>query len=153
MKIVVLAVGKLRSKALKEICDEYLSRLKRYGAAEVVEVKASEGLAPEKAVEAECAQLLKNIEATDTVFILDERGKEYRSVELSQLIMSLEIKSIKRAIIVLGGAYGLNDMIRRKGSLVSLSKMTLPHELCRALLLEQLYRARTIQRGEPYHHE
>jgi len=153
MKIVVLAVGKLRSKALKEVCDEYLSRLKRYGAADVVEVKAADGLSPEKSVEAECAQLIKNIEPTDTVWILDERGKEYRSTELSKMIMSLEIKSIKRLIIVLGGAYGLTDAVRSKGMLLALSKMTLPHELCRTLLLEQLYRARTIQRGEPYHHE
>lgn len=153
MKIVVLTVGKLRSKALKEVCDEYLARLKRYGSAEIVEVKASEGLAPEKAIEVECSNLIKNIEPTDTVWVLDERGKEYRSIELSNMIMSLEIKSVKRLIIVLGGAYGLNASVRSKGSLLSLSKMTLPHELCRALLLEQLYRARTIQRDEPYHHE
>lgn len=153
MKIVVLVVGKMRSKALKDVCDEYLARLKRYGPAEVVEVKAADGLSPEKSIEAECANLIKNIEPTDTVWVLDERGKEYRSIELSKMIMSLEIKSIKRLIIVLGGAYGLTDLIRSKGALLALSKMTLPHELCRALLLEQLYRARTIQRGEPYHHE
>lgn len=153
MKIVVLVVGKLRSKALKEVCDEYLSRLKRYGPAEVVEVKAADGLSPEKSVEAECAQLLKNFEPNDTVWVLDERGKEYRSVDLSKMIMSLEVKSVKRLIIILGGAYGLTDSVRSKGMLLALSKMTLPHELCRVLLLEQLYRARTIQRGEPYHHE
>jgi len=153
MKIVVLTVGKLRSKALKDVCDEYLARLKRYGSAEILEVKAADGLSPKKSIEAECANLMKNILPTDTVWILDERGKEYRSTELSNMIMRLEITSTKRLIIVLGGAYGLTDFVRSKGSLLALSKMTLPHELCRALLLEQLYRARTIQRGEPYHHE
>ena len=153
MKITLLAVGKMRSKALKEVCDDYLARLNRYGSAEVVEVKAAEGLAPKEAAEQECSRLLKELQPSDTLFILDERGSQMRSKELSELILKLEINSIKRMVLVLGGAYGLNDLVRSKGRLLSFSKMTLPHELCRALALEQLYRARTIQRNEPYHHE
>jgi 23S rRNA (pseudouridine1915-N3)-methyltransferase len=97
--------------------------------------------------------LIKELNSTDTVWILDERGSQMRSKELSEAILKLEINSIKRLVLILGGAYGLNDTVRSKGRLLSFSKMTLPHELCRALALEQLYRARTIQRNEPYHHE
>jgi 23S rRNA (pseudouridine1915-N3)-methyltransferase len=153
MKLTLLAVGKMRSKALKEVCDDYLARLKRYGTAEVVEVKAAEGLAPKEATEQECLRILKEINSSDTVWILDERGAQMRSKELSETILKLEINSTKRLVLILGGAYGLNDTVRSKGRLLSFSKMTLPHELCRALALEQLYRARTIQRNEPYHHE
>lgn len=153
MKLILLAVGKMRSKALKDVCDDYLARLKRYGAAEVVEVKAAEGFAPKEAAEQECSRLLKELNSTDTVWILDERGPQMRSKELSEVILKLEINSEKRLVLILGGAYGLNEAVRAKGRLLSFSKMTLPHELCRALALEQLYRARTIQRNEPYHHE
>lgn len=153
MKITLLVVGKMRSAALKEVCEDYLSRLKRYGPAEVIEVKAAEGLAPKEASQLECERLLKEINPGDTIYILDERGQQMRSKELSELILKLEINSTKRIVMILGGAYGLNDIVRAKGRLLSFSKMTLPHELCRALALEQLYRARTIQRNEPYHHE
>ena len=77
-----------------------------------------------------------------------------RSVRRSfrKVLKDLELRSTKRLVLILGGAYGLSDEIRRRGTLLSLSKMTFPHELCRAVALEQLYRARTIQNGEPYHH-
>jgi 23S rRNA (pseudouridine1915-N3)-methyltransferase len=152
MKIVLLSVGKMKNGALKEVCAEYLARLKRYGPAEVLEVKAAEGLVPDKAVELECERLLNCLEPADTVWILDEKGKQFTSVELADGILKLEINSIKRLVLILGGAYGLNSATKKRGANIALSKMTLPHELCRAIALEQLYRARTIQRGEPYHH-
>lgn len=152
MKIVLLAVGKLRSKPLKEVCDDYLSRLARFGAAEVREVKASESATAEQSVAQECARILEAVEPSDQVCILDERGVQLSSVELCTLIKSHEMRGTKRLVFVLGGAYGLSDEVRKRGKLISLSKMTLPHELCRALVLEQLYRARTIQNNQPYHH-
>jgi len=152
MKIVLLAVGKMRSKALREVCEEYLGRLARYGAAEVKEVKAAESASPEQSVAQESARLLAALEPNDHVLVLDERGTQQTSRELCDLLKQHELRSTKRLMLVLGGAYGLSDDVRKRGTLFSLSKMTLPHELCRAVILEQLYRARTIQNGEPYHH-
>lgn len=152
MKIILLAVGKLRTKPLKEVCDDYLARLGRFGAAEVREVKAAESATLEQSVSQECARILDALEPADQVCVLDERGAQISSVELCALIKSHEMRGTKRLVFVLGGAYGLSDDVRKRGKTISLSKMTLPHELCRALVLEQLYRARTIQNGQPYHH-
>jgi 23S rRNA (pseudouridine1915-N3)-methyltransferase len=151
MKIVLLAVGRLRSVPLREVCEDYLSRLKRYGPAEVREVKASDA-EPAAAIKQESGRLNDALEPNDYVYVLDERGAQLTSVELSQALKTHELRAVKRLVFVLGGAYGLDETIRRRGKLFALSKMTLPHELCRALILEQIYRARTIQHGEPYHH-
>ena len=152
MKIVLLAVGRLRSEPLREVCADYLARLKRYGSAEVVEVKASENGDAARRIADESARLLDQLAPSDHVMALDERGKTLSSPELAKVLKDLELRSTKRLVLILGGAYGLSDEIRRRGTLLSLSKMTFPHELCRAVALEQLYRARTIQNGEPYHH-
>lgn len=152
MKIHVVAVGRMRNGPVRDVCDEYLQRLKRYGPAEVVEVKpADDGELPRRIAQ-ESERLLQVLNPGDHVVALDERGKEKSSVELSELLKALELRAIRRTVFIIGGAYGLGDEVRKKGMLLSLSKMTLPHELCRVVLLEQLYRARTIQNGEPYHH-
>jgi 23S rRNA (pseudouridine1915-N3)-methyltransferase len=152
MKIHLVAVGRLRSALLKELCSDYLARLKRYGPAEVIEVKAAESGDEARRIAEESTRLLAELEPGDRVLALDERGKQMSSPELSAFIQELELHATRRLMLLLGGAYGLGDEVRKKGTLLSLSKMTLPHELCRAVVLEQLYRARTIQRGEPYHH-
>ena len=151
MKIVLLAVGKMRSAPLREVCEDYLARLKRYGPAEVREVKASDA-EPAQAIKQESERLLDAIEPGDQAYVLDERGAQMTSVELSQTLKNHEMRAIKRLVFVLGGAYGMDPALKSRGKLFALSKLTLPHELCRALILEQLYRARTIQHGEPYHH-
>jgi len=152
MRIILLAVGRLRSKPLRELCADYLDRLSRYGPASLEEVKPADlGTEPER-VARESARLLAALLPTDRVCVLDERGAQISSVELSELLQADELRGTKRLVFVLGGAYGVNDAVRARGKLLALSKLTLPHELCRALLLEQLYRARTIQHGQPYHH-
>lgn len=152
MKLHVLAVGKLRSAPVREICADYLARLKRYGPADMVEVKAAESGDVARRIADESTRILEELEPGDHVVALDERGKQVSSVELAELLKTLELRAIRRAVFVIGGAYGLSDDVRKKGTMLSLSKLTLPHELCRAVVLEQLYRARTIQKGEPYHH-
>ena len=152
MKIHVVAVGKMRSAPLREVCVDYLGRLKRYGPAEVLEVKAAETGDVARRTSDETKRVLEELEPGDHVVALDERGKQLSSVELAELLKTLELRAIRRVAFVIGGAYGLGDEVRKKGSMISLSKLTLPHELCRAVVLEQLYRARTIQKGEPYHH-
>lgn len=153
MKLIVLAAGKMRSKPLREVCGDYLARLSRYGPAEMKEVKAADSATPAQSIDIETARLLEAIEPADQVMVLDERGVQTTSVELSNTLKTHELRSTKRLVFVIGGAYGMSDALRKRGKLLSLSKMTLPHELCRVLLFEQLYRARTIQHGEPYHHQ
>ena len=126
--------------------------MQRYGPAEVKEVKAAESAAPAQASAEECRRLAEALTPSDQVLVLDERGSQMTSPELANFIEQGELRGVKRLALVLGGAYGLTDELRKRGKMLSLSKMTLPHELCRAVTLEQLYRARTIQRGEPYHH-
>jgi 23S rRNA (pseudouridine1915-N3)-methyltransferase len=152
MKIHVVAVGRMRNGPLREVCDDYIGRLKRYGPAEIIEVKPADDGDVARRVAQEAERVLGVLAPGDQVVALDERGKQMSSVELSELLKTLELRAIRRAVFIIGGAYGLSDEVRKKGILLSLSKMTLPHELCRAVVLEQLYRARTIQNGEPYHH-
>jgi 23S rRNA (pseudouridine1915-N3)-methyltransferase len=152
VKIVLLCVGKLRSAEVGALCGEYLARLQRYGSAEVVEVRAARGAQAPQAVAEESEHLLKALAGANPVWVLDERGRAVNSRGLATRLADLEGHGTKRLTLVLGGAYGLDDRIRKRGELLALSPLTFPHELCRLILLEQLYRARTIQRGEPYHH-
>jgi len=152
MKILLLAVGRIKSAPVRELCADYLARLQRYGSADVTEVKASENADPARRIAEESARLLEQLTPADQVVVLDERGRPMTSPELSKFIKDLELRGTRRLVLLLGGAYGVGDNVRARGAPLSLSKMTLPHELCRALALEQLYRARTIQHGEPYHH-
>lgn len=152
MKITLLCVGKLRSEALRSVCDDFAARLRRYGSFEIQEVKAAQAREAAAGVREETERLLKALQPGDAVWILDERGKAVTSTGLAERLGALEQRSTKRLTVVLGGAYGLGEELKAKGERVSLSPLTFNHELCRAIVLEQLYRARTIQRGEPYHH-
>ena len=152
MRILVLAVGRLRSKPLREVCADYLDRLSRYGPASVEELKPADSGAPDQRVAQESARILAALLPAERVCVLDERGAQCASLELCEMLKAFELHGAKRLVFVLGGAYGVNDALRQRGKLLALSKLTFPHELCRALLLEQLYLARTIQHGQPYHH-
>ncbi len=100
----------------------------------------------------EARRILEAFRPGAGIGILDQRGKMLDSPGLAARLSTLENRAVKRVAIVLGGAYGVNEAVRDRGECLSLSPLTFPHELCRVILLEQLYRARTIQRGEPYHH-
>jgi len=152
VKITLLCVGKLRDASVRTLCADYAVRLKRYGTFEIEEVKASSAPTPPRAVAEEGTRLLHSIAPGARVWVLDERGPTYPSVHLARRLSELELRATKCLVVVLGGAYGLNDEVRKRGELLALSPMTFNHELCRVLVLEQLYRMRTIQRGEPYHH-
>jgi 23S rRNA (pseudouridine1915-N3)-methyltransferase len=152
VKTLLLTVGKLRSAPLHELCADYLRRLQRFGPAEVQEVKASTRPDARQAVAEECARLSDALETSDRVFILDESGVQASSVELAELLARGEREALKRSVFVLGGAYGLTPELKARGKKLGLSRLTLPHELCRCVMLEQLYRARTILNNLPYHH-
>ena len=152
MKLIVLAVGRVRSPAWREICADYLARLQRYGPVELKELKAADDAVPAQALSIESTRVLQALGEGDPAWILDERGVHLSSTQLARMLQEHELHASKRLVFVVGGAFGLDARAKARGKLLALSHLTLPHELCRALLLEQLYRARTILRGEPYHH-
>jgi len=158
MKIRILSVGKLNEPYIKEAQAEYLKRLGSYTKIEIIEV--SEQKAPEKLSPAEEQQvknkegqhLLQKIKPGEFVFALDIQGKQVTSIAFSQKLEALALDSRSELAFVLGGSLGLsNEVLNRADLRLSLSKMTLPHQLCRIVLLEQIYRAFRISRGEPYH--
>lgn len=152
MKLVLACVGKLRAAAVRTLCEDYAGRLARYGSFELHECKDARASSAADAAAEEGARLRALAKPGDAIWVLDERGVQVDSPGLAKRLSELENRGVKRLVVLLGGAHGLDEATRQAGTLWSLSKLTLPHELCRVLALEQLYRARTIQRGEPYHH-
>lgn len=157
MKITLLTVGKTDKDWVKEGLDIYLSRLKHYipfSIVEIPELKNVSALTKDQIKDKEGDLILKNIRPTDDVILLDERGKEYSSMELAKIIQDKISYAGKDIVYVIGGAYGFSEAVyRRANSRLSLSRMTFSHQMVRAIFAEQIYRAFTIMRGEPYHHE
>ncbi|MEX2542437.1 MAG: 23S rRNA (pseudouridine(1915)-N(3))-methyltransferase RlmH [Trueperaceae bacterium] len=152
MRYRIAAVGKLRRGFYQQACQHYLDRLQVFGRTEMVEVKEGRGGAPHQVPQAEAASLLALSEGR--VAALDERGRGFRSRELAGRLDELELAGVSMLTLLVGGAGGLADVVRdRADELWSLSPLTLPHELARLVLLEQLYRAETIRAGHPYHRD
>ena len=154
MKIVVAAVGKAKGPAA-ELIAEYEARARRYFPLEVAEVKEEAFRRPGDAArvrDEEGKRLLARIPAGVEIVALHETGKAWTSAQLADWLAGLAVRGSPGAAFVVGGAYGLGDeVLRRARHQLSLGAFTLPHELARLILAEQLYRAGTIQRGEPYH--
>ena len=157
MKITLLTVGKTDKDWVKQGIDIYVSRLKHYipfTINEIPELKNVSALSKDQIKVREGELILKNVKPADDVILMDEHGKEYTSVDFASILqrkISLEGKDM---VFVIGGAYGFSeDVYKRANSKISLSKMTFSHQMVRAIFTEQLYRAFTIMRGEPYHHE
>lgn len=156
MKLRILCVGKLGEPYLRDGCALYLERLRRYlplTVEELKECKATGRGDQARAIEAEGDLLLARIPAGAFVVALDERGRSLSSEGLAGLLEQHMVAGTMEWVMVIGGAHGLGEKVRRRANLVlSLSAMTLPHQFVRLLLLEQLYRGCTIIRNEPYHH-
>ena len=157
MNVTLLAIGKTKTDYIVAGISEYLKRLRRYipyDITELPDVKNAGRISKEEQKEAEGKLLLGIITSSDHVALLDERGKEYTSVEFSRKMESLLASGKKRLLLIVGGPYGFSqDVYNRADELISLSKMTFNHEMVRLFITEQVYRAMTIMRGEPYHHE
>ncbi|WP_039054589.1 23S rRNA (pseudouridine(1915)-N(3))-methyltransferase RlmH [Sphingobacterium sp. T2] len=157
MKITLLCIGKTDDKYIQEGLDKYLKRLKHYISFNFVvipDVKNAKNLSEAQQKEKEAELFFKYIAANDQVILLDERGKEYRSVEFADFLEKKMVSSVQHLVFLIGGPYGFADAVkaRANGSL-SLSKMTFSHQMIRLFFVEQIYRAFTIMKGEPYHHE
>lgn len=121
---------------------------------EIPELKNVSALSEEQIKTREGELILKNLRPTDDVILLDEHGREYSSVEFAKVLQDKISYTGKDIVFVIGGAYGFSEAVRqRAGSKISLSRMTFSHQMVRAIFVEQLYRAFTIMKGEPYHHE
>ena len=153
LKVRLVSVGKDRSGLFEPAVREYASRLAHYTRFELVELPEASGrkLKAGDAKTAEAEAILARRKPQDWVVALDERGKQLDSVELSRYLAKAQTGS-KDLLFVIGGDEGLDDSVRQAAHLtLSLSRMTLPHRLARVVLVEQLYRAFTILKGEPYH--
>lgn len=157
MKITLLTVGKTDKDWVKQGIDIYVSRLKHYipfSIIEIPELKNVSALSKEQIKVREGELILKNIKPADDMILMDEHGKEYTSVDFAGVLQRKISYEGKDIVFVIGGAYGFSeDVYKRANSKISLSKMTFSHQMVRAIFAEQLYRAFTIMRGEPYHHE
>lgn len=157
MKITLLLVGKTVFPFVNEGVSLYEKRLTHYinySRVEIPELKGVQSLSKEQIKEREGELILKNIRNTDDVILLDERGSTFTSIEWAAYLEKKINFSGKDIVFVIGGAYGFSQKVyERANGKISLSKMTFSHQIIRAIFLEQLYRAFTIIKGEPYHHE
>ena len=157
MKITLLAIGKTGTKYLQEGIDIYTKRIGHYVPFELKilpDVKTTKSLTADKQKSMEGDMFLSAIQPGDVVVLLDERGKEMTSREFSVYLDRKMVTVAKNLIFVIGGPYGFSaEMYDRANEKLSLSKMTFSHEMIRLFFTEQIYRAMTILKGEPYHHD
>ncbi|MCF8219490.1 MAG: 23S rRNA (pseudouridine(1915)-N(3))-methyltransferase RlmH [Bacteroidales bacterium] len=157
MEILFLLIGQTSEDYLKQGMEIYQSRIRHYIKFDVKEVRLNKKELkkdPEEQKKAEGSALLKQIKTTDFVILLDEHGQEYTSKKFAAFLQKKMNAGKKRIVFVVGGAYGFDKQItERANAEIALSRMTFPHQLIRLLFLEQLYRAFTILKGEPYHNE
>ena len=156
MKTILLLVGKTQSKIFREGIDDYTSRIKHYmpfSITTIPELKNTKNLSEEQQKQKEGELIMKEIQPTDTVVLLDEHGSELTSVQYADWLTRKQ-NTARRLVFVIGGPYGFSqEVYTRANDKISLSRMTFSHQMVRVVFLEQLYRSMTIIKGEPYHHE
>ncbi len=157
MKTVLLLHGKTTQEATSELEKEYYKRIQRYWPFEskvIPDLKNSTKLSPAEVSRKEGQKLLEELQSGDWLVLLDEKGKTFSSRQFAEQIQKWFNQSPNRLVFVVGGPYGFSDEVyARANQKISLSAMTFSHQIVRALFAEQLYRAATILKGEPYHHD
>lgn len=157
MTIKLLAIGKTDSTELQQLISMYEKRLGHYvnfNLELIPDLKKTKNLSEQQQKEKEGELILKQLVPTDVLVLLDESGKQFSSVEFSSYLQKKMNSGIKQLVFVIGGPYGFSDMIYKTASgKISLSKMTFSHQMVRLFVVEQVYRAFTILKNEPYHHQ
>ncbi|MGA2405491.1 MAG: 23S rRNA (pseudouridine(1915)-N(3))-methyltransferase RlmH [Bacteroidales bacterium] len=157
MKIALLQTGKITDKHILELVDLYSNRIKKYTGFEIItlpDVKNTKNMPVQEQKTKEATKIIQSVTDDDYIILLDERGKELRTLEFSGVLEKMFLLPKKRIVFVIGGPWGFSEAVYKRADYkMSLSKMTYPHQLVRLLFLEQLYRVFTIIKGEPYHHE
>lgn len=157
MKLTLLCISKTTEKYLLEGMAVYENRLQhycKYQRIEIPDLKNSKNLSFDQQKQKEAELILSKISNTDYVVLLDEKGKEFSSLEFSKEISKWQNQGNQNVVFVIGGPYGFNDSVyARANQKISLSRLTFSHQMVRLFFVEQLYRAHSILRSEPYHHE
>ena len=157
MKIKLLAIGKTDDKNLQTLIENYQKRLKHYINFQIdliPEIKNIKNLSKQQQKEKEGELILKKLSPSDQLILLDEKGKEFKSLEFAVFMQKKMNSGIKQLVLVIGGPYGFSEAVYKKSQgKISLSKMTFSHQMIRLFVVEQIYRAFTILKNEPYHHE
>jgi 23S rRNA (pseudouridine1915-N3)-methyltransferase len=156
MKITLLAIGKTDNRELQQLIDEYQRRLIRYVPFHfetIPDARNTKNLSEAQQKQVEGNEILRKVETSDRLILLDENGKSYSSVEFSVYLQKQMNSGLKNLVFVIGGPYGFSDEVyERANGKLSLSKMTFSHQMVRLFFIEQLYRGYTILKNEPYHH-
>lgn len=157
MKIVLISVGVMKEAPLRELMERYISRIPYYMPFEnivIPDIKITKGVSEDVQKVREGEAILSKILPSDFVVVMDERGRVMTSREFAAFIDKKALTLSRNLVFVIGGPYGFSKPVYdRADSMLSLSKMTFTHEMARVLIAEQIYRAQTIIRGEPYHHD
>lgn len=157
MTIKLIVLGKTDGIQLNQLIDEYRNRLKHYIKFEIEtipDIRSNKNLSEKQQKEKEGEVILNRIAPTDVLILLDENGKQHTSVEFSGYLQKKMNSGLKQLVFVVGGPYGFSEAVYQKcQGKISLSKMTFSHQMVRLFIVEQLYRAFTILRNEPYHHQ
>lgn len=147
MKILFITIGKQNDSLIGDAVSEYTNRINKY-------FKTEWKVIPTSDIKKEGENILKNIETDDYLVVLDDKSKELDTILLSQFIEKRMIDGDKRIVFVIGGAYGISDEVFKRANFKwSLSKLTFPHQIVRLILAESVYRAITVIKNEPYHHQ
>ena len=156
MKTELIVVGKTTNKHFIAAINDYLERIGHYmpfSVTVIPELRNAKSLRQQQQKDKEGEAILRLLQPSDTVVLLDERGKEPRSIELADWLQRQQ-QTARRLVFIIGGPYGFSQQVySRADSILSLSRMTFSHQMVRLIFVEQLYRACTIIKGEPYHHE
>ena len=156
MKTILILVGKTTDKHFQAAISDYADRITHYMPFDIVtipELKNTKSLSEEQQKTMEGELILKQLQPSDTLVLLDEHGKELRSIELAKWLEQKQ-QTARRLVFVIGGPYGFSEAVyNRANEKLSLSKLTFSHQMVRQVFTEQIYRACTIIKGEPYHHE
>ena len=155
MNLKIIAVGRIKQGYLREALEEFAQRINKYSSLEIVEVKEEKidsRASPERIKEKEAERILSKLDPRVYTIALDEQGKELSSLKLARLFEEVSRKGYRQMSFIIGGALGLSSRVKKQADFIlALSRMTFTHEMIRLFLLEQIYRAFTIIRGEPYH--
>ena len=157
MKIVLITIGKTNEKYLIDGISNYQKRLKHYinfEMTEIVNIKNAKNLSETELMKKEGELIIKQIQSSDHLVLLDDKGKDFTSPKFAQKLQQWMLSGKKRLVFVVGGAYGFSEEVYKRGNeKISLSKMTFSHQMVRLFFVEQIYRGYTILNNEPYHHE
>ncbi|MBQ1227100.1 MAG: 23S rRNA (pseudouridine(1915)-N(3))-methyltransferase RlmH [Alistipes sp.] len=157
MNIELIVIGKTDQQEVASLVEQYAKRVNHYckfTVTTIADVKNTRNMAPSRQKQLEGEMILRLISDGDWLVLMDERGRQFTSMEYADWLQKRMLSGVKRLAIVIGGPYGFSDEVyKRANEKISLSKMTFSHQIVRAIFAEQLYRAFTILNNEPYHHE